>query len=66
VDDDEVLDQITGNIEPGDIPSHRRRGGKGKGKRGSMSEPSQSQPENVEQSAVPEETLPVPGIAMEP
>jgi len=66
VDDDDIMDQITGNIEPGDIPPQRRRGGKGKGKRGSVSEPSQSQPGDVEQSAAPEETLPAPGVAMEP
>jgi len=68
VDDDQIVDQITGNVEPGDVPLQRRRGGKGKGKRGSGSEPSQSQPGqgHIEQAAAPEEPPSSPGVAMEP
>ena len=66
MDDDDIMDQITGNVEPGDVPLQRRRGGKGKGKRGSVSETPQPQPGDVEQSAAPEETTPAPGVAMEP
>jgi hypothetical protein len=61
VDDDDVMDQITGNIEPGGTSPLRRRLGKGKGKRGSVSEPSQSQPGDMVQSAAPEEMPPAPG-----
>ena len=67
VDDDQIVDQITGNVEPGDVPPQRRRGGKGKGKRGGGSEPSQPQPGHghVEQAAAPEEPPSSPGVAME-
>jgi hypothetical protein len=66
VDDDDIMDQIAGNVEPGDVPPQRRRGGKSKGKRGSVSEPPQSQPGDVEQSAALEEATPAPGVEMEP
>jgi hypothetical protein len=67
VDDDQIVDQITGNVEPGDVPPQRRRGGKGKSKRRSGSEPLQSQPAqgHVEQAAAPEEPPSSPGVAME-
>jgi len=65
VDDEDIVDQITGNAEPADVSPQRRRGGKGKGKRGSAFEPSQSQSGHVEQAAAPEETPSAPGVAME-
>ena len=65
VDDEDIVDQITGNAEPADVSPQRRRGGKGKGKRGSGFEPSQSQSGHVEQAAAPEETPSAPGVAME-
>jgi hypothetical protein len=65
VDDDDIVDQITGNAEPGDVSPQRRRGGKGKGKRGSAFEPSQSQSGHVEQAAAPEQTPSASGVAIE-
>ncbi|KAI0288732.1 hypothetical protein BC826DRAFT_1035868 [Russula brevipes] len=66
VNDDGIVDLITGNVEPGDLPPQRRRGGKGKGKRGSGSQLSQPRSGHVEQGAVPEETSSAPGAAMGP
>jgi hypothetical protein len=66
VSDDNIVDLITGNVEPGDLPPQRRRGGKGKGKRGSGSQLSQSRSGHVEQGATPEETPSAPGAAMDP
>lgn len=69
VGDDGVVDLITGNVDPGDLLSQRRRGGKAKGNhRGgdkSLPGPSQSQPGNVEHEVAPEEESPVPEVAME-
>jgi hypothetical protein len=65
VSDDNVVDLITGNLDPGDVLPQRRRGGKGKGKRTGGPQPSQSQAGNVEQEVAPEETPPAPGFAME-
>jgi hypothetical protein len=67
VNDDNIVDLITGNVDPADVPPQRRRGGKEKGKRGDGSRPSQSQsqPGNVAQEVAPEESLSVPGLAME-
>jgi hypothetical protein len=64
--DDNIVDLITGNVDPNDLPPQRRRGGKEKGKRrgGDASQPSQSQPGNVEQQVVPEEASPAPELAM--
>lgn len=64
VSDDNIVDLITGNVDAGDVPPQRRRGGKEKVKRGDGSRPSQ-QPGNVEQEAAPEETSSTPGLAME-
>ena len=44
------------NAEPGDASPLRPKGGKGKGKRRIESQPEQSLPEQVEQTAAPEET----------
>ena len=63
--DDNIVDMITGNVDPGNVPPQRRRGGKDKGKRGDGSQPSQPQPGNVEQEFAPEETSSTPGLAME-
>lgn len=69
-DDNDVVDLITGNIEPSDVPAQSsRRGGKEKGKgkqRTSGSQSSQSKPGHVEQAAVaPEEMTPALGDSME-
>ena len=65
--DDNIVDLITGNVDPGDVPPQRRRGGKEKAKRGDESRPPESQPGNVEQpeEAAPEETSSTPGLPME-
>ena len=68
--DDNIVDLITGNVDPGDLPQQRRRGGKAKGyRRGGDDEsqpgPSQSQPGNVEQEVGPEEASLAPDLAME-
>jgi len=65
VSDGNIVDLITGNVDPGDLPPQRRKGGgKEKGKRTGRDEPqpSQSQPE---QEVVPEEASPAPELAME-
>lgn len=67
--DDNIVDLITGNLDPGDLPLQRRRGGKAKGYRRGGDEsqpgPSQSQLENVEQEVAPEEASLAPELAME-
>lgn len=69
VGDDNIVDLITGNVDPGDLPPQRRRGGKAKGYRRSGDEPqpgpSQSQPGNIEQEVAPEEASLAPEIPME-
>ena len=70
VGDDNIVDLITGNVEPGDLPPQRRRGGKAKGHRrdGDESQPgpsSQPQPGNVEEEVEPEEASLAPDLAME-
>jgi hypothetical protein len=68
VGDDNIVDLITGNVDPGDLPLQRRRGGKAKDRRGgdeSQPGPSQSQPGNVEQEVAPEEVSLAPDLAME-
>jgi len=68
VEEEDIVDVITGNAEPGDAPPLRRKGGKGKGKRQIESQPEQSLPEQVEQTAAPEETPAPPStseVAME-
>ena len=69
VGDDNIVDLITGNVDPGDLPPQRRRGGKAKGKRRGGDEtqagPSHLQPENVEQEVAPEEVSLAPELAME-
>lgn len=62
VNDDNIVDLITGNVDPADVPPQRRRGGKEKGKRGEGSRPSQLQPA---QEVVPEESPSAPGPMME-
>jgi hypothetical protein len=69
VGDDNIVDLITGNVDPGDLPPQRRRGGKAKGYRRGGDEsqpgPSQSQPGDVEQEVAPEESSFAPELAME-
>jgi len=69
VGDDNIVDLITGNVDPGDLPPQRRRGGKAKGyRRGgdeSQPRPSQSQLGNLEQEVAPEEASLAPDLAME-
>ena len=65
VNDDNIVDLITGNVDPADVPPQRRRGGKEKGKRGEGSRPSQLQPGNVAQEVVPEESPSASGPMME-
>lgn len=67
VGDDNIVDLITGNVDPGDLPPQRRRGGKAKGKRrgGDEPQPRPSQSRNVEQEAAPEEASLAPEHAME-
>ena len=69
VGDDNIVDLITGNVDLGDLPPQRRKGGKAKGYRRGGDEsqpgPSQSQPGNVEQEVMPEEASLAPDIAME-
>jgi hypothetical protein len=65
VSDDNIVDLITGNVDPDDVAPQRRRSGKEKAKRGDGSRPSESQPGNVEQEAAPEETSSTPGLAIE-
>lgn len=69
VGDDNIVDLITGNVNPSDLPSQRRRGGKAKGYRRGGDEshpgPSQSQPGDVEQEVAPEESSLAPELAME-
>ncbi|KAH9959327.1 hypothetical protein BC827DRAFT_514201 [Russula dissimulans] len=66
VEDEDIVDVITGNAEPSDAPPQRRKGGKGKGKRGPgiESQPEQSLPEQVELIAAPEE-IPAPASTSE-
>jgi hypothetical protein len=66
MEDEDIVDVITGNAEPGDAPPQRRRGGKGKGKRGPgiESQPEKSLPEQVELIAAPEE-IPAPASTSE-
>jgi len=68
VEEEDIVDVITGNAEPGDAPPLRRKGGKGKGKRQIESQPEESLPEQVEQTAAPEQTPAPPStseVAME-
>ncbi|KAF8493736.1 hypothetical protein F5888DRAFT_1806062 [Russula emetica] len=69
VGDDNIVDLITGNVDPGDLSPPRRRGGKVKGYRRGRDEsqpgPSQSQPGNVEQEVAPEGASLAPELAME-
>jgi hypothetical protein len=69
VGDDNIVDLITGNVNPGDLPPQRRRGGKAKGYRRGADEsqpgPSQSQFGSVEQEVAPEEASVAPELAME-
>jgi hypothetical protein len=69
VGDDNIVDLITGNVDPGDLPPQRRRGGKAKGYRRGGDEsqpgPSQSQPGNAELEVAPEEASLAPELAME-
>ncbi|KAH9979810.1 hypothetical protein BJV74DRAFT_779761 [Russula compacta] len=68
-DDNDVVDLITGNIEPSDVPAQSgRRGGKEKGKgkqRTSGSQSSPSKPGHAEQAAAPEEMTSALGDSME-
>ena len=69
VGDDNIVDLITGNVDPGDLPQQRRKGGKAKGYRRGGDEsqpgPSQPQPGNGEQEFAPEEVSLAPDLAME-
>jgi hypothetical protein len=69
VGDDNIVDVITGNVDPGDLPLQKRRSGKGKGYRRGGDEPqpgpSQSQPGNIEQEITPEEASLAPDLAVE-
>jgi hypothetical protein len=70
VGDDNIVDLITGNVEPGDLPQQRRRGGKAKGYRRRGDDepqpgPSQSRPGDVEPEVAPEEASLEPDLAME-
>lgn len=57
VDDVDILDLITGNMELGDVPSQSRgRRGKGRGIRADGDQTSQAQPGDVEQVAISEDT----------
>ncbi|KAI0294097.1 hypothetical protein B0F90DRAFT_1336342 [Multifurca ochricompacta] len=66
VDDVNVVDLITGNIEPGDVQSQSRKGGKGRRARGSGSQTSHPQSGNTEQTALSGETSSVTESAMDP
>jgi hypothetical protein len=68
--DNDIVDLITGNVDPGDLSSQLRRGGKAKGYHRGRDEssqpgPSQSQPRNVEREVAPEEPSLAPDFAME-
>jgi hypothetical protein len=69
VGDDNIVDLITGNVDPGDHAPQRRRGGKAKGYRRGGDEsqpgPSQSQPGDVEPEVAPEDASLPPELAME-
>jgi hypothetical protein len=57
IDDVNIVDSITGNVDLGDLPlQSRRRRGKGRGLGADGSQTSQTQPGDREQATVSEET----------
>jgi hypothetical protein len=66
IDNVNIVDSITGNVELGDLPlQSRRRRGNGRGIVADGSQTSQAQPGDGEQAAVSEETSSVRDAAME-
>jgi hypothetical protein len=65
IDNANIVDSITGNVDPGDLPlQSRRKRGKGRGAGADGSQTSQTQPGDREQATISEETSSVLEAAM--